>query len=330
MDRVRIVFIGAGGIAQRHLGCLEQFADVDIVGFADRDMAQASGTAARYGASAHANHCELLDRAAPDAVYVCVPPFAHGAIEHDIIARRLPFFVEKPLSTDLATARSIAAKADEAGLVTAVGYHWRYLDTVQEARELLAETPAQLVCGHWLDATPPSQWWWQQSLSGGQIVEQATHLLDLARYLVGPVVAVAGFAGHGRRGAFAGLDVATASSASLRLASGAVGNLVSTCMLRWTHQVSLQLFADGLAIELTDHDIMVDRGQGRPVRRAEADPVWLQDRAFIDAVKGDASGIRCTYGDALATHCLALSVAKALKSGDLVEVPSDAREVAGV
>jgi len=263
-----------------------------------------------------------LDRSSLDAVYVCVPPFAHGVIEGDIVERGLPFFVEKPLSADLTTAQSIADKVANARIITGVGYHWRYLDTVEEALVLLADTPAQLVAAYWLDATPPPAWWWRQAQSGGQIVEQVTHLLDLARYLAGPVVSVAGFAGHLQRGEFPGLDVATASSASLRFASGAVGSLVSTCLLRWTHQIALHVFADGLALELTDHDIMVDRGQGRPVRQATRDPVWLEDRDFINAVKGDANCVRCSYQDALATHELALSVAEALRTQRIIDIPA--------
>jgi len=326
MERIRIAFIGAGGIARRHLGILKQFDDVDIVGFADLDIGVAADAAEPFGARAYTNHCQMLDLELPDAVYVCVPPFAHGPIEEDVIARGRPFFVEKPLSVDFATARTIAGKVTAAGLITAVGYHWRYLDTVEEARGLLAQTPAQLVVGHWLDATPPPQWWWRQSLSGGQIVEQVTHILDLVRYLIGPVVSVAGYAGHLQRDGFPGLDVATSSSASLRFASGAVGSLVSTCVLRWTHRVAVHVFADGLAIELTDHDIMVDRGQGRPVRQAQGDPVWLEDRDFINAVKGGANHIRCSYADALATHSLACSVTEALRSGRQIDISEDERE----
>ena len=108
--------------------------------------------------------------------------------------------------------------------------------------------------------------------SGGQINEQTTHIVDLAHYLVGDVTQVFGAASHKPRPDFPGLDVATASSATLKFASGAVGNIGSTCLLGWNHRVGLHLFGDRLAIEMTDHDIMVDVGRGRPYRHAEGDP----------------------------------------------------------
>lgn len=96
-----------------------------------------------------------------------------------MIEQKLPFFIEKPLATDLATAEGIAAGVATTGLVTAVGYHWRYLDTTERAQELLSN-PARLALGYWLDFTPPPAWWARREQSGGQMVEQTTHIFDLA------------------------------------------------------------------------------------------------------------------------------------------------------
>ena len=314
----RIGFIGAGGIAQRHFGVLEQFVDVQIAAIADVDLTRAEDAAARFGARAFADIDAMLAEVELDALYICVPPFAHGAPERAALAAGLPFFVEKPVALDLATAEAIAMAVAAAGLTTAVGYHWRYLDTVDEVRSLLAHNPARLMSGYWLDSTPPPQWWWHADESGGQMVEQTTHLLDLARYLGGEVTRVYGMASHDARADYPGLDVATVSTASLHFASGAVANFASTCLLGWNHRVALHLFGDRLAIELTDHDLMVDTGQGRPVRGNRGDPVWHEDRDFIDAVQGKENRIRCSYADAVATHRLALAVGESARTGQAI------------
>jgi predicted dehydrogenase/glycosyltransferase involved in cell wall biosynthesis len=311
----RIAFIGAGGIAHRHFGVLDQFDDVSIVGIADVDPDRSAEAAARFGAQSFTDTDAMLDALELDAVYICVPPFAHGAPERSAIARGLPFFVEKPVALDLETAEEIAARVDVAGLVTAVGYHWRYLDTLDEVRAHLAHNPARLLSGYWLDSTPPPVWWWHADQSGGQMVEQVTHLLDLARYLCGEVVRAYGLAGYSARDAYPGLDVPTVSSASLLFANGAIANFASTCLLGWNHRVGLHLFADRLAIELTDRDVMIDVGRGRPVRGAQGDPVWQEDRDFIDAVQGKENRIRCPYAEALATQRLALAVVDSARSG---------------
>lgn len=315
MTTLRVGFIGAGGIAQRHLGVLDGFEDVTVAGVADPDTGRAEAMAGRTGARAFTSHDEMLDALDLDALWICVPPFAHGAPERAALARGLPFLVEKPLSTDPAVALEIDRAVTEAGLVTAVGYHWRYLDTVDEARRLLRENPAQLLSGFWLDQTPPPQWWWHEDQSGGQIVEQATHVIDLMRFLAGDITEVYGLAAHREREDFPGLDVPTASAATLRFASGAVANLSATCLLRWNHRVALHAFASGLAIELTDHDLMVDVGRGRPVRGADGDPVWRLDRAFVDAAKGGENRIRTPYAEALQSHLAALAIARSAETG---------------
>ena len=332
MTKTRIGFIGCGGIANRHFGVLEQFDDVEIVALADVDLARATEAAGRFGGRAFDDAAAMLDQVALDALYICVPPFAHGDPERLAIRHGLPFFVEKPVALDLALAEAVADEADAAGLATAVGYHWRYLDTVDEAKALLATNPARLLSGYWLDSTPPPRWWWHDAESGGQMVEQTSHLLDLARYLVGDVASAFGLAGHVERGDFPGLDVATTSTASLCFANGAIANFASTCLLNWNHRVALHIFGEGMAIELTDHDLMVDVGRGRPVRGAEGDPVWREDRDFIDAVQGKENRIRCPYREALATLRLALAVAESARTGQAITLSdtADLREPAHV
>lgn len=320
MNRTRIGFIGVGGIAHRHLDILAGFEDVSLVAFADPDFERAVHAASRFGAKAFDSHEAMLQTAELDAVYICIPPFAHGAAERALIERRIPFFVEKPITLDIGLAEELSAAIEAAKVITAVGYHWRYLDTVEEARRLLADNPAQLLSGYWLDQTPPPPWWWKNEGSGGQMVEQTTHIIDLARYLIGEVTDVYGRVGFKERPDFPGLDVPAVTTASLTFQSGVIANIASTCLLGWNHKVGLNIFADRLAIELTDHDIMIDVGAGRPVRRAEGDPVWREDRDFVDAVRGGGNHIRCDYGDALATHRLALAVVSSARSGEPVSI----------
>ena len=87
------------------------------------------------------------------------------------------------------------------------------------------------------------------------------------------------------------------------------------------------MFADGLAVEVTDHDLMVDVGSGRPVRHAEGDPVQREDRDFIDAVRGGENRIRCPYSEALATLRVTDAIRRSVETGravDLAPVPEAA------
>jgi predicted dehydrogenase len=310
MIRVRVGFIGGGGIAGRHLRNLRGFEEVEVAAVADPSSESRERFAREANARGYADWAEMLEREVLDALYICTPPFVHGAPELAAVEQGLPFFVEKPLALDGKTAESIAAAVADAGLTTAVGYHWRYLDTVEEVRKRLAEKPARLVSGYWLDSTPPPAWWVRQTQSGGQFIEQTTHIFDLARLLVGEVEEVFAVAGRSPRDAYPECDICETSTAALRFRSGAVGSVLSTCLLNGPHRIGLHLFGDGLAIELTEHELMIDVGRGRPVRRAEEDPFVREDRDFIDAVKGGESRIRAPYAEAVKTHRLTVAATR--------------------
>ncbi len=308
----RVGFVGAGAVARRHLDTLRGFGDVDVAGVADPDEGRAREFARACGARVYPGP-EALVAAGVDAVYICVPPYAHGPAELAAIEARVPFFVEKPLAADLRTAEAIAARVAETGLVTATGYHWRYLEIVRIARELLAGRTVGLVHCYWLDRVAPPWWWVDRGLSGGQVVEQATHVLDLARLLVDEVEQV--YAAATRRPCRV-TRVDDATAATLRFASGAIGTLASTCLLPRKHRAGLQVFADGLALDISESELVVRTGEGLwclPANQPEAKA--RADRAFIDAVRRGPADIRAPYAEALRTHRLGCAIAASVTEG---------------
>jgi predicted dehydrogenase len=284
---------------------------------ADPALAAAESLAAQCDAAAFTSADHALDHDAIDAAYVCVPPFAHGAPEEAVLARGLPMFVEKPVAADLATAEKLALLVEDAGVVTGTGYHWRCLDVIPRAQELLAGSPPYLASGYWLDKRPPVAWWADTSRSGGQVVEQLTHVLDLARLLFGEAVEV--FAAGVRRpvppGAQSDGDVDDATAATVRFASGAVATLAATSLLRTKHRAALHTFSPGLVLELSENGMVVDDGSSREDCRPAEDPKVTVDREFIEAVRGERERTRSPYADAVRSHRLGCAVAESARSG---------------
>lgn len=323
---MRVVMVGAGGVAQRHVGVLTAIPDVDVVGVVDPVEEAARVLAQTCGAMAYASASEALDDCRPDAAYVCVPPFAHGEPEREVLARRLPLFVEKPLSVRPDVAEDLARRVARAGVVTGTGYHWRCLDTVEAARARLATTPALLATGYWLDKRPPVGWWPYLDRSGGQVVEQLTHVLDVARVLLGEAIEVyaAGAAwAAGTTTTPAGPprgDVDDATAATIRFASGTVATLAATSLLRTQHRAGLHTFSDGLVLELTESALTVDDGEHRAVVEPAEDPRVVVDHEFVAAVRGELAGTRAPYAEALRTHRLACAIAESAYRGELVRL----------
>jgi myo-inositol 2-dehydrogenase/D-chiro-inositol 1-dehydrogenase len=311
---MKIALIGTGSIAQRHLQVLNNEPEIEIVGHVSPTPAHAVAAAERWGGRAYSNYQDLLHHEAPDAVWICVTPNAHGALEQDLIAASIPFFVEKPLATDRHTAEQIADAVDRTNVIAGVGYHWRALDTLADVRQALQRNPPHMVLGAWHDGTPPPRWWHKQGESGGQIVEQATHLVDLARHLVGEADVIAGSAGHHPRATYPDLDVATHSAAMVRFRSGATGVFTATCLLAGAAAVHVQLVCDGLVITITQASVTYDWGRERREVRTGNDPFVREDRAFLDAVRrNDPAVLLSSYADALRTHQLCCAMRDAAR-----------------
>ncbi|MEA2445042.1 MAG: hypothetical protein QOJ12_2334, partial [Thermoleophilales bacterium] len=319
--RTRVGLVGCGYIGTRHLEKLLAWDDVAVVAVADADPARAEATAGVAGSRAYADGGELIAYEDLDAVWICVPPFAHGAVERAAVDRGLPFFVEKPLAAELETAEAIGRAVADAGLLTSVGYHWRYLDTVGAARDLLRANAPRLALGFWLDATPPPAWWRVERTSGGQMVEQATHLFDLVRLLVGEPVSVFAAGSRCERAAFPGSDIFDVSTATMRFGVDAVATIHATCILDAPHRIGLQLVAEGLTIELTEDELTVDRDGARRTQPVGVDPFLAEDRGFVDAVQGRPANVRVPYAEALATHRLAAAAARSARDGAPVDLP---------
>ncbi len=311
----RIGFIGVGLIATSHLENLATMEGVEIAALCDVSEAALDKAAQRFGGATYSDHRQMLDAEKLDAVYVCIPPFAHAGQEMDVLASGAALFVEKPVTLDLEKGREIAREIERRGAV-ACGYHWRYADTTQRVRELLPSAEIAQILGRWLGGIWMAPWWKVKDLSGGQMVEQVTHLFDLSRYLVDDITAVTAFATGGHVSDVEGYTLDDASVANVRYATGAVGNFSQTCILDRGLGSDLTLIGRNRAALFSTSALRVtdkDRITEYPAR----DPALkLEDEAFIGAVRsGDSSGLLSTYADALQTVTTTLAAEASLREG---------------
>jgi myo-inositol 2-dehydrogenase / D-chiro-inositol 1-dehydrogenase len=324
-------------MAGAHLPGLSSFPDVELVGFCDVVAEKAQQLAAGYpGAQNFTVPSEMIAAVRPDIVYILLPPFAHGPAERAALAARVPFFVEKPIGNDLGLLREISREVETTGLLTAVGYMTRYRESVQRAHALFQQDPPILGLGGWISGPPFTstapilQWWVIEEKSGGQMVEQVTHTVDLARYLMGDVVEV--FA-HGARGfnqkygdrLQKGYNIVDAEVMSLRFKSGAVGTLFSSCSTAAGGDVSLDVYAaEHTAIfRGWEHTVQIISADSEEVEEipGEGDIFLVEDRAVIDAVKsGDSSRVMTSYPDAFKTSEVTLGANESMKTGRPVAI----------
>ena len=180
---MRIAILGPGGIAAKHAAAARALGH-RLVGSVGRDAARTALFALTHGGGAFTELDRMIDATAPDLLIVALPPFAHaGEVEH-AAGRGLHLLVEKPLAlSDAAAARMVAA-VERAGVVAANGFMYRFGDAIAAWR---AADPGRvgLFAGAYHCNALHAPWWRDEARSGGQLVEQVIHQIDLIRHLMG-------------------------------------------------------------------------------------------------------------------------------------------------
>jgi predicted dehydrogenase len=319
---IKVGFVGAGNISRRPIAALGKLRDrAEIVAVCDTVAERAGEAAVATGAKPYASFHEMVARERIDALYVCLPPDAHVDQELIAINRGIHLFVEKPLTLDFALAEQVAARARAVGIVTAVGYHWRHFSQTLELKRRLQAERVGMAVGSFLNLLPGSPWWRVKARSGGQVVEQAIHLFDTSRYLLGEVEQVwasyALRANHDEPG-FAQDDVYTVN---LRFRSGVVANYQVCCILHRRYRVGLELLCKDRVYRLTETALDIDDASGEHTVAIENDPGLDENAAFLDAIEqGERAPALCDYGDALETQRLVMAANQSAETNQPVRV----------
>ena len=321
MDKVKLGFIGTGGMASAHMRNLkDNFEDVEFCAMCDISEDRAKQRAEEFGGNAYTDYRVMYDKEALDAVYICTPPFAHGEQERIACEQGIAMFIEKPIHSELEPAIIINEDIERSGVITSVGYHWRYGGNAQNAKAMLEEQPQILgALGYWVGGLPGTPWWRVRAQSGGQHVEQTTHIFDLARFLVGSDgKTVHGVAASGSMTHVENYDVDDISMVNIAFQNGSVANIVSCCAMEGFGRVQLEVFTRGLVITIGGSN-QVNRGGETEALSNEGGQD--RDRVFIDAVKsGDGSQILSPYSDALETLRIMLAASTSFRTGKAVDL----------
>ena len=325
-EKVRVGFIGTGGIAGNHLGNLRNFEDVEFVAMCDVVKDRAEARAEEFGGNAYTDFEEMYEKEELDAVYICLPPFAHGDPELIGIEKGIPLFIEKPIDVDIDNALKIRDAALAKGILTSVGYNWRYSDAVQQAREKLAGYKVLGALGSWMGGMPGTPWWRVKAQSGGQHVEQTTHVFDVCRYLLrADAISVHAVAAKGAMSDIPNYDIEDMSFVNITFDNGTIANIQSACMLSGWGRVKIEIFGRNLAADITQgRAVFVTGPEQREEIASSVNPYQQEDRIFIDAVKsGDGSKILSPYEDAVQTHKMMIAATRSMETGKTVFIQND-------
>ena len=332
---IKVAILGAGGMGHVHARNVLKVGNAQVTAICSRTLASAN----RLNDSILAGKAlcfddfdAMLEQADFDALYVCLPPFAHtGQIQKAAKARK-HLFVEKPLGIDGATANEMAALAKKNRIVGQMGFNMRFGGAVQKLKAMIEDGSAgkpTLFHGSFQCNALHTSWWPDAKLSGGQVVEQSIHLYDLATFFLGKPTVVSGLAGNLCHKKVKGFTSDDTSAAIIGFASGAMASITtSDCAVptRWSH--SFTVICEKVMAEFTNaNNAIFTCHDGKPAEqwanrqrpkpqemKFDTDAQLEQTKAFLHAIANGAKPSADIAQGALTLN-LVLSVIKSARSG---------------
>jgi predicted dehydrogenase len=263
----------------------------------------------------------MLGKEKPDVVFICIPPGAHTTQVADAAKAGSAVFVAKPVAIDIDAANHTLDAIEAAGVLNQVGYMARYSDITEKAQVIIGENKLSMGFGRFLCRMGVGHpWWGKVAISGGQMLEQSTHVFDLLRYFLGNVTEVQAFGQKNVSKSIADFEECTVCN--LHFASGAVGNVTSTCVARAAEGFAAELVGDDLYLKfMLDLKLCGSVGGDQIEYDGVESGYFRQVEHFMKAVEtNDQSLIRSNYADAVKTLAVTLAANRSLETGKIEKV----------
>lgn len=206
MRSLGIGLIGTGFMGRAHAlafrnvsAAFELPVHLRLAAVADADAERAQQCASAWGFErAHSDWQQLISDPKVDLVAITTPNHLHFPMAMAAIAAGKAVYCEKPLAVSLQQADDMRQAARAAGVVTRVGYNYQHNPVLVQAREMIARGElGRLIsfAGEFSEdfmADPALPWSWrcEAEHAGGALADLGSHVLALARYLMGDVEAV--------------------------------------------------------------------------------------------------------------------------------------------
>jgi UDP-N-acetyl-2-amino-2-deoxyglucuronate dehydrogenase len=296
---LRVGIIGTGAISQMHARAYKNIG-YELTVCTDVFPEAGKKFAEQHGCEFVATYEELCRHPKVDYVDVCTfPDFRLQPIE--ICAQSKKHVqVQKPISTNMETARKMVDVANKAGILLGVVSQHRFDDSCRFLKKAIDDGRL----GKILQADAYVKWFrsaayysrpikgsWATE-GGGALINQAVHQVDVLLHLIGPVKEVFGY---WQLGALHKIESEDVVNAMLRYANGATGVIQASTAFWPGYSERVEIHGTkGTAVitgdKLTAWDVENDSGEPAPVEKevlsGASDPMAIPvtpfERQFLD------------------------------------------------
>ena len=329
VSELSIGIIGAGGMGGHHRKAIADYGG-RVVAVHDVRLEAARQLATLACAALATDALNAFFDVEMDGVVITTPPPVRLEPIQMACERGIALMVEKPPALNMDEGRKCLACIEKADVIAAVGFQLRYHPLYERVKALLASETVHLVrtvctVDYYLSFRM-APWFLQYEISGGPLPEQAVHVLDCARFIMGnpkPVQAHA-FAAKNMALERTEFDAENAIQMTYQLDNGVFGTHMNHC---GTERFSFDIEVVGprlrLHANITDNSI---NGylNGETINEPAASENSLgldKTGAWLRAIETDDRAlIRSPFADAIQTLALIDAAVKSRGTGKFIRV----------
>ena len=208
MKNIGIGLVGSGFMGRCHANAYSSVAglfdvplkpELKVLVDANPALADQSARSLQFERST-ADWQQMVNDPEVELVDITAPNHLHHPIAIAALSEGKPVYCEKPLACTLGEARQMRDAAESTGLQTLVGYSYLQNPMLKTAREIVQNGEIGEPIGfrgvhaedYMADAGAPYTTRLDTEQGGGVLYDLGSHIISLARFLVGPIIEVMG------------------------------------------------------------------------------------------------------------------------------------------
>lgn len=243
----KVAIIGAGLQASRRIPAIIEEGSYEVSWIIDHVKERAHTAAAMCRAQPDTDWRVAVHDPRVDVVVVLTYPDSHAAITIAAMKAGKDVLCEKPLATTVRQATAMVKAARQHKRILKCGFNHRHHPAIAEAHRLYAAGKiGQAVFGrgrYGIAGREGLEREWRSDpaiVSGGQLMEQGIHLIDLFRWFLGDVSAVAGMVSTN---VWPIAPLEDNAFAVLKTGAGAVASVHSS-LTQWINLFSFEIYGE--------------------------------------------------------------------------------------
>ena len=249
----QVAIIGAGLQATRRIVPISESKDWEVGCIVDRDPKKAANLAAKVNARSATDWRSVLSDERIEAALVLTYPDTHAEISTALLQAGKDVLCEKPLTRTIEEARALVMTAKSTGRILKCGFNHRHHPALAEAQRIVSSgqigKPLFGRGRYGIGGRMGVEKEWRSDpkiVSGGQLMEQGIHLVDLFRWMVGDFKRVTGFVSTT---CFPIAPLEDNGFLLLETESGVICSVHSS-ITQWTNLFEFELFGDKGAVQV--------------------------------------------------------------------------------